>query len=66
MKKYFYLALVCFLSAGMFMACDPTNTPDNPGGGDEDNPTAGTNGEYCWKVTTTIPMEGTDDYVEVA
>ena len=65
MKKYFYLALVCFLSAGMFMACDPTNTPDNPGGGDEDNPTAGTNGEYCWKVTTTIPMEGTDDYVEV-
>ncbi len=54
MKKYFYLALVCFLSAGMFMACDPTNTPDNPGGGDEDNPKAGENGEYCWKVTATL------------
>lgn len=58
MKKYFYLLLAC---AFVFAGCDPV-TPVNP---DEDNPTAGTNGEYCWKLTTTIPMEGTDDYVEV-
>ena len=58
MKKYFYLLLACTF---MFASCDPV-TPDVP---DEDNPTAGTNGEYCWKLTTTVPMPGTDDYVEV-
>ena len=62
MKKYLYLALMCLLSAGMFMSCDPVN-PTNPT--DEDNPAAGTDGYWCWKLTTVIPMEGTDDYVEV-
>ena len=46
----------------MFMSCDPVN-PTNPT--DEDNPVAGTDGYWCWKLTTVIPMEGTDDYVEV-
>ena len=52
MKKYFYLALACLASVVMFVACEPTTGPDAPSG--EDNPKAGENGEYCWKVTTTL------------
>ena len=32
----------------MIAACDDDNS------GNEDNPVAGTNGNYCWKVTTTV------------
>ena len=62
MKKKIFLALMCLASMSMFIACDPVNNPDSI---DDDNPVAGTDGYWCWKLTTTIPMDGTDDYVEV-
>ena len=62
MKKKIFFALMCLASITLFMACNPVNNPDPI---DDDNPVAGTDGYWCWKITTTIPMEGTDDYVEV-
>ena len=47
MKKYL-LSMICAASVVMFVACDEDNS------GNEDNPVAGTNGNYCWKVTTTV------------
>ena len=50
MKKYL-LSMICAASVVMFVACDDDNS------GSDDNPVAGTDGNYCWKVTTNI-MEG--------
>jgi len=47
MKKYL-LSMICAVSVMMIAACDEDNS------GNEDNPAAGTNGNYCWKVTTTV------------
>jgi len=65
MKKYFYLLLTICLSTMVMVSCNlPKPDPDDPT--EETNPKAGEDGYWCWKVTTTIPMEGTDDYVEVS
>ncbi len=53
MKKYL-LSMICAASVVMFAACDDDNS------GSDDNPVAGTDGNYCWKVTTNI-MEGITD-----
>ena len=55
MKKKIFLALMCLASMSMFTACNPNKItdPDDPTIIDDDNPIAGTNGEYCWKVTFT-------------
>lgn len=50
MKKYL-LSMICAASVVMFAACDDDNS------GSDDNPVIGTDGNYCWKVTTNI-MEG--------
>lgn len=50
MKKYL-LSMICAASVVMFVACDDDNS------GSDDNPVAGTDGNYCWKITTNI-MEG--------
>ena len=47
MKKYL-LSMICAASVVMFVACDDDNS------GSDDNPVAGTDGNYCWKVTTNI------------
>ena len=43
--------MICAASVVMFVACDDDNS------GSDDNPVAGTDGNYCWKITTNI-MEG--------
>jgi len=53
MKKYL-LSMICAASVVMFVACDDDNS------GSDDNPVAGTDGNYCWKVTTNI-MGGITD-----
>lgn len=47
MKKYL-LSMICAASVMMIAACDDDNS------GSDDNPVAGTDGNYCWKVTTNI------------
>ena len=65
MKKYLYFLLTLCLSGMLLVGCNlPKPEPDDPTE-ETENPKAGDDGYWCWKVTTTIPMEGTDDYVTV-
>ena len=63
MKKYLYFLLTLCLSGMLLVGCNlPKPDPDDPTE-ETENPKAGDDGYWCWKVTTTIPMEGTDDFV---
>ena len=62
MKKNLYLALIIIACSAMFSACKTEpNDPDEPT--TIDNPTAGTDGYWCWKVITTTKSETTSDVV---
>lgn len=65
MKKYLYFLLTLCLTGMLMVGCNlPKPDPDDPTE-ETENPKAGDDGYWCWKVTTTIPMEGTDDFVTV-
>ena len=50
MKNYLF-SMICAAGVMMFAACDDDNSSNGANG---NNPVAGTDGYWCWKVTTTV------------